>query len=172
MITKRMKNALNEQINAELQSAYLYLAMSLDADSKALKGVANWFFVQWREEQDHARIFQEYVLSQDERVELKGIDEVPTVWNSPLDMFRDALEHEKEVTRLIGDLVQLAFKEGDLATLSRLQWFVDEQVEEESSVRDQIDAFSFIDGHHELIGHLDRALLDREYHPADALNKD
>lgn len=171
MISNRMADALNEQIRAELQSAYLYLAMSLDADSKALKGVANWFFVQWREEQDHARIFQKYMLSQDATVKLGPIDKVPAKWSSPLKMFEEALEHEKQVTRLITELVELAFREHDLATLSRLQWFVDEQVEEEENVREQIDSFNRISGHSELLGPLDASLLDRHYSPAPELFK-
>lgn len=166
MITNNMTDALNEQINAELRSAYLYLAMSLDADSKALKGIANWFYVQWKEEQDHARILQKYVIDQEASVRLMPIAGVPTEWKSPLDMFRDALAHEKEVTRMIEDLVRLAYADGDLATLSRLQWFVDEQVEEEASVREQIDAFTRIAGHPECLGPLDALLASRHYFPA------
>lgn len=145
MISNKMAEALNEQINAELRSAYLYLAMSLDADSKALRGVANWFYIQWLEEQDHARIFQKYMIDQDAVVELKPIGNVPTTWKSPLEMFRQALEHEKNVTAMIKELVKISYKECDLETLSRLQWFIDEQVEEEASVREQIDAFSRIE---------------------------
>lgn len=169
MITKKMTDALNEQINAELRSAYLYLAMSLDADSKALKGISNWFFVQWQEEQDHARILQKYVIEQDSQVKLKPIGEVPSSWNSPLDMFIHALEHEKEVTRLIHELARLAFTEGDMATLSRLEWFINEQVEEEASVRDQIDSFTRIKGHPELTEFLDKPLMDRQYTPSSEL---
>ena len=170
MISKKMAEALNEQINAELRSAYLYLAMSLDADSKSLGGVANWFYVQWLEEQDHARIFQKYMLDQNAMVELKSIGSVPTTWKSPLAMFKDALEHEKKVTALIKELVQISFKEYDLETLSRLQWFIDEQVEEEASVREQIDAFSRIEGRPEMVGQLDAHLFSRTYKPATALN--
>lgn len=169
MISKKMNNALNEQVNAELWSAYLYLAMSLNADAMALKGVANWFFVQWLEEQDHARIFQNYVNSQEGRVILQPIKAVPTEWDSPEEMFREALVHEREVTRLIGELVRLASKESDFATLSRLQWFVDEQVEEEESLRDLITAFSRVAGRPELLGPLDAELLSREHHPAKPL---
>ena len=81
--------ALNAQINAELWSAYLYLSMSMDAENKGLKGVANWFFVQFREEQDHARILMNYINSRDAKVVLKPIEEVRTEWTSPLDMFKD-----------------------------------------------------------------------------------
>lgn len=169
MITKKMNDALNEQINAELWSAYLYLSMSLDAQSKALKGVANWFYVQWLEEQDHARIFQEYICDQDGKVTLKPISGVPDGWTSPLEMFKAALEHERKVTRLIGELVQLAWGEKDLATLSRLQWFVDEQVEEEKNVREMIDAFVSAAESSFALYELDKELERREYERAAPL---
>lgn len=172
MISHNMTVALNDQINAELNSAYLYLSMSLDADSKALKGVANWFFIQWLEEQDHARIFQNYLLDQDEKVRLHPIGEVPNKWESPLEMFKEALAHEKEVTRLINELVQLSIKERDMATLSRLKWFVDEQVEEEANAREQVDAFSRIEGYPQLIGPLDKELQERTYKKAGPLRED
>ena len=89
MLSEKLKNAINEQINAELWSAYLYLSMSMDAESKGYKGVANWFFVQWQEEQDHARIFMNYLNSRDAKVELKPIKEVPVAWNSVLEMFQE-----------------------------------------------------------------------------------
>lgn len=140
-----MQTALNEQINAELWSAYLYLSMSLDAETKALKGVANWFFVQWLEEQDHARIFQNYVNMQGGKVELQPIAPVKTEWNSVLEMFRETLHHEREVTSMIENLVNLAFATHDHTTMFKLQWFVDEQLEEESSARDLIEAFDRAD---------------------------
>ena len=104
MLSKRLHDALNAQINAELWSAYLYLSMSMDAENKGLKGVANWFFVQFREEQDHARILMNYINSRDAKVVLKPIEEVRTEWTSPLDMFKDTLEHEKVVTSMINNL--------------------------------------------------------------------
>lgn len=170
MITKKVNDALNEQINAELWSAYLYLAMSLEAESKALKGVANWFYVQWLEEQDHARIFQRYIADQNGKVKLKPIAGVPDGWSSPLEMFKSALEHEQKVTRLIGELVRLAWGEKDLATLSRLQWFVDEQVEEEKNVRDLIDAFVAAAESTFAIYELDKELEKREYEKAEPLH--
>ena len=124
MISKRLHDAINAQINAELWSAYLYLAMSLDAENKGYKGVANWFYVQFQEEQAHARIFMNYLNSRDAKVTLLPIDPVPASWDSVLDMFRQTLEHEKKVTSLI----------------NRLNWFIDEQVEEEESARDMIAA--------------------------------
>lgn len=124
MISNKMQNEINRQINAELWSAYLYLAMAMDTEAKAFKGIANWFFVQWLEEQDHARFFQEYMNAQGARVVLQAIPEVKTEWKHVLDMFKGTLEHEREVTGMIKDLIQIAIEEGDSATLSRLQWFI------------------------------------------------
>ena len=108
MLSKKLHDALNEQINAELWSAYLYLSMSMDAEAKGLKGVANWFYIQFQEEQDHARIFMNYILSRDAEVTLRPIAEVRTSWASPLEMFQDTLKHEKEVTAMIGNLAAIA----------------------------------------------------------------
>ena len=108
MLSKKLHDALNEQINAELWSAYLYLSMSMDAEAKGLKGVANWFYVQFQEEQDHARIFMNYILSRDAEVKLLPIEEVRTAWTSPLEMFQDTLVHEKEVTAMINNLAAIA----------------------------------------------------------------
>ena len=108
MLSKKLHEAMNAQINAELWSAYLYLSMSMDAEAKGLKGVANWFYVQFQEEQDHARIFMNYILSRDAEVKLLPIEEVRTKWASPLEMFQDTLKHEKEVTAMINNLAAIA----------------------------------------------------------------
>ena len=169
MITQNMQTAINEQINAELWSAYLYLSMSLDAGAKALKGVSNWFFVQWLEEQDHARIFQKYLEDQGARVELKPIDGVTSEWDTPLDMYKDALRHEKEVTDMIYNLVRLALREQDFATLSRLLWFVDEQVEEEKSAADLVEEFEKARKDCSIMRDVDKSLEEREYRRAEPL---
>lgn len=169
MITKTMQNAINRQINAELWSAYLYLAMSMDAEAKTLKGIANWFFVQWLEEQDHARIFQNYMNASGAKVILQPIDEVDSEWDNPLEMFQETLKHEKEVTEMINDLVRLALSEGDFATLSRLQWFVDEQVEEEENARDLVDDFSRAGKDFGTILDLDSRLGEREHSKPEPL---
>ena len=169
MITKTMQNAINKQINAELWSAYLYLAMSMDAEAKALKGIANWFFVQWLEEQDHARIFQNYLNSSGAKVILHPIDKVESEWDNPLEMFKQTLKHEKKVTEMIHELVRLAMSDEDFATLSRLQWFVDEQVEEEENARDLVDDFSRAENDFGIILELDSKLGEREYSKPDPL---
>ena len=139
MLSEKMQNALNAQINAEMWSAYLYLSMSMAAADKGLKGVANWFAIQFKEEQDHAQIFINYLLSRGGRVKLAPIAEVETEWDTPLAMFEQTLEHEKKVTSLIHNLCAIAAEEKDVATANRMVWFVDEQVEEEESARDIID---------------------------------
>ena len=163
MLSQNLHNAMNEQINAELWSAYLYLAMSLDAEAKGHKGVANWFFVQFQEEQDHARIFMNYLNSRDAKVELKPIAEVPTTWDSVLDMFKQTLEHEKKVTSLIHNLAAIANDDRDFASINRLNWFIDEQVEEEESARDMIAAFEAVEGNKYGMYMLDKELATRTY---------
>lgn len=169
MISKNIQSALNNQINAELWSAYLYLSMSLDAEAKALKGFANWFFVQWLEEQDHARIFQNYINDRGGKVLLESIDDVMTEWDNPLDMFLDTLEHEKKVTSMINDLVRLANKEQDFATLSLLKWFVDEQVEEEKNASDLIDDLKYAGDNYDVIRAIDKELAERKHSKPDIL---
>ena len=138
MLSQKLHDAINAQINAELWSAYLYLAMSMDAEAKGYKGVANWFYVQFQEEQAHARIFMNYLNSRDAKVTLLPIAEVPATWNSVLDMYKQTLEHEKKVTSLINNLAYIANEDRDFASINRLNWFIDEQVEEEESARDMI----------------------------------
>ncbi|MBQ8839045.1 MAG: ferritin [Bacteroidales bacterium] len=163
MLTPNLHKAINEQINAELWSAYLYLAMSLDAESKGYKGVANWFYVQFREEQDHARIFMNYLNSVDAKVELLPIGPVPCTWNTVLDMFRQTLEHEKKVTAMIAGLASIADNDRDFASINRLVWFIDEQVEEEESARDMITAFEAVEGNKYGMYMLDKELAARTY---------
>lgn len=163
MLSQKMQDALNAQINAELWSAYLYLSMSMDAADKGLKGIANWFAIQFKEEQDHAQIFINYILSRGGRVKLAPIAEVPTEWTSPLAMFENTLEHEKKVTALIHDLCLIAEEEKDLATANKLVWFVDEQVEEEENARDIIDQMRIVEGNKFGLYMIDKELAARVY---------
>ena len=163
MLSTRLHNAINAQINAELWSAYLYLAMSLDAESKGYKGVANWFYIQFQEEQAHARIFMNYLNSRDAKVELLPIDEVPSSWNSVLDMYKQTLEHEKKVTSLINNLATIANEDRDFASINRLVWFIDEQVEEEESARDMIFNVEAVEGDKYGMYMLDKDLAARVY---------
>ena len=169
MLSEKLKNAINKQINAELWSAYLYLSMSMDAESKGYKGVANWFFVQWQEEQDHARIFMNYLNSRDAKVELKPIKEVPVAWNSVLEMFQETLKHEKVVTSLINNLAAIAAEDRDFASSNMLVWFIDEQIEEEENARDMIFAAESVEGDKYGMYQLDKELAARTYTQASPL---
>lgn len=163
MLSKQIENALNEQINAELWSAYLYLSMSMDFQAKGFVGIANWYFVQFQEEQDHARIFMNYINSRDGKVVLAPIAGVKTEWNNPLDAFNDTLEHEKKVTGLINNLNRLAVEENDYATQQALQWFISEQVEEEENARGYIDVLKKIGDNGYGLYMFDKELAARTY---------
>lgn len=163
MLSQKLHEALNEQVNAELWSAYLYLSMALDAENKGYKGIANWFHVQFQEEQAHARIFMNYILSRDAKVDLNPIAEVPTTWCCPLEMFRQTLEHEKKVTALINNLAHIAAEDKDFASINRLNWFIDEQVEEEENARDMIAALEAVEDNKYGMYMLDKELAARTY---------
>jgi ferritin len=141
----------------------------MDAEAKGLKGVANWFYIQWLEEQDHARIFMNYLNSRDCKVELKPIKEVKTNWDSVLDMYKDTLEHEKVVTSLINNLAAIAAEDKDYASSNMLVWFIDEQVEEEESARDMIFAVESVEGNKYGMYQLDKELAGRTYTQASPL---
>ena len=169
MISTKLHAAINDQINAELWSAYLYLSMSLDAEAKGLKGIANWFYVQWLEEQDHARILMNYLNSRDAKVSLKAIEPVRTEWNSVLEMFQETLRHEKVVTGLINNLAAIAAEDLDFASSNMLVWFVNEQVEEEESARELIFATESVEGDKYGMYQLDKELATRVYKQASPL---
>ena len=169
MISKKLQDALNAQINAEMWSAYLYLSMSVEAESKGLKGFGNWFFIQFREEQDHARILMNYLLARGGQVLLAPIAEVRTSWGSQLEAFEDTLAHEKKVTAMINNLYDMAVTEKDHATASMLKWFIDEQVEEEESATTIIDSLKLVSGDKMGVFMLDKELAARTYSQAAPL---
>ena len=171
MLSTKLHAAINDQINAELWSACLYLSMSLDAEAKGLKGVANWFYDQWLEEQDHARILMNYLNSRDAKVELKPIEAVQTEWGSVLEMFQKTLEHEKGVTSLINNLAAIAAEDRDFASSNMLVWFINEQVEEEENAREMIFAVESVDGNKYGMYQLDKELATRAYTQASPLTK-
>lgn len=163
MLTNKIQDALNAQINAELWSAYLYLSMAMHFQAEGRAGVANWFNIQFKEEQAHAQILMNYVNQRGGHVILAPIAAVPTSWDSILDAFKATLEHERKVTGLINDLFSLAEQEKDYATRDRLQWFVTEQVEEEDNCRTLIDKFSLVGDNGMGIYMLDNELAARTY---------
>lgn len=133
-INETMTKALNDHLNAETYSAYLYLSMSAYFESIDLAGFANWMRIQAQEEEIHARKLFEYITARGGRVRLGGIDEPPAEWEGALAAFEAAYAHEQEISTAIDDLVGLALEQKDRATESLLRWFVDEQVEEEATV--------------------------------------
>lgn len=138
-MTDPMQQALNDQMNAEIYSAYLYLSMSAYFESIGLPGFASWMRVQRLEELVHALKFFDYIVEAGGRVRLKQVDEPPFEWESASHAFRAALDHERKVTRMIAELVEVARGEGDKATEEFLGWYVDEQVEEEESAGSVVD---------------------------------
>lgn len=163
MLSSNLYKSINEQINAELWSAYLYLSMSMDCQAKGFNGIANWFYVQFQEEQAHARIFMNYLNSVDAKVELLPIAEVRTSWDSVLDMFRQTLEHEKKVTGMINNIAAIANADKDYAAINRINWFIDEQVEEEESAREMITTFEAVEGNKYGMYMIDKELAARTY---------
>lgn len=133
MLEEKIQNALNSQLNAELYSAYLYMAMNAYFESIDLGGFANWMRIQAQEEVSHGMKFHDYIIQRGGRVILDEIEKPQTEWESPLEVFEHVYAHEQKVTGLINDLVNLAIEEKDHATNNFLQWFVAEQVEEEES---------------------------------------
>lgn len=165
MVSKKLETAINKQINAELWSAYLYLSMSMHFAHEGLPGFANWFKVQFQEEQDHAHKFMNYLIAKGNKVELQAIDKVDTSWNSVLHAFEETLKHEKVVTSLINDLVSIAKSENDYASENFLQWFVNEQVEEEDTAQGMIDGLKLIGDNGFGIYTMDKELSTRGYTP-------
>lgn len=144
MLSKKMEIALNKQINEEFWSAYLYLSMSAHFAAKGKPGIAGWFKAQFDEEQDHAMKLFNYVIEREGTVTLEPIKEVHKEWKSPLHAFEATLAHEKVVSGFVNELVTMAREEKDYATENMLQWFVNEQVEEESTAQGLIDALTMI----------------------------
>lgn len=163
MIAKELEQAINAQINAEFWSAYLYLSMSMHFAHEGYAGIANWYAVQFKEEQDHATILMNYLNSRDGKVILAPIAAVDTEWESPLAAFAATLEHEKKVTALINNLNALAVEHKDYATQNALQWFITEQIEEEENARGYIDALNKIGDNGYGLYMFDKELAARAY---------
>ena len=161
MISKTMQKAFNEQINAELYSEYLYLAMSSYCDTIDLPGFANWMLQQSTEERIHAMRFYNFVHDRDGEVELLAIDKPPVKYKNVLDMFENVLKHEQLVTKRIHDLYALAQKENDYAAQVELQWFISEQVEEEKTAKDIIQQLKWVGDKSTALFMLDQKLDQR-----------
>ena len=144
MLSAKMEQALNEQTNAELYSSYLYLSMASYFKKINLNGFARWMEVQALEELTHAMKFFDYIGERGDQAVMKPISGPPTTWDSPLAAFEEVFKHEQKVTSLINNLVNMAIEERDHATNNFLQWFVSEQIEEETSADDVVQKLRLV----------------------------
>lgn len=152
----KMAQALNTHLNFEFNSSYLYFAMSAYFESLNLKGMAHWMDVQQQEETLHARKFYQYIFDRNGRVKLLQIDKPKLEWNSPSDAFDYALKHEEEVTAKINDLAGLAIEQKDFTTHNFLQWFLNEQIEEEATFKSIYEQVKMVEKSSEGLYHLDK----------------
>jgi len=163
MLSDKMEKALNEQVNAEMYSAYLYLAMSAYFEDQNLSGFANWMHVQAQEEMSHAMKIYNYIHDRGGRVVLEQIDKPQSEWENTQKVVEEVFAHEQKVTQMIHNLVNLARDEKDHGTDNMLQWFVSEQVEEEANADELLQQVKMIgsQGHGLLM--LDRELKQRQF---------
>ncbi len=160
-MSKKMVDTINKQINEEFYSAYLYLSMASYLESQKYKGAAKWMEVQYQEEVNHAMKFYAYLNNRGERVVLKEIKEPQKEWKSLLGIFEAAYKHEQYITKLINNLADLAMEEKDHATLALLQWFINEQVEEEANTSEIADKLKLIGNTKNGLYMIDRELGQR-----------
>ena len=163
MLNEKLVNALNEQVNAEYYSAYLYHAMSACMETAGLKGTANWLFNQAKEEMAHGVNMYQYILDRGAIPELKQITQPPSVFKDIEAIFDMVLEHEKKVTALINDIATLALQHNDHACYQFISWYVNEQVEEESNASDILSKIKLIGNDKGLLLALDNELATRVY---------
>lgn len=161
MLSKKMEKALNEQINAEFYSSYFYMNMAIYCDENDLPGFAHWLYQQTQEEYDHAMKFLHFVQDRDGKVELEQIDKPKGGFKNILDVFERVLEHEKLVTGLINELYALAVKENDYPAQVALQWFIQEQVEEEKTAKDIVQQLKWVGDKNTALYMLDQRMGQR-----------
>ncbi len=161
MLSEKMEKAFNEQLKWEFYSAYLYLSMAAYFDSVNLPGFSKWMKAQAIEESMHAMKFYNFINERGGRVMLQSIDQPPTEWESPLAVMEFALAHEREVTKKINNLMELAQAEKDHASQIFLQWFVTEQVEEEDSFGNIVAQMRLVKDSPEALFMIDRELASR-----------
>ena len=168
MIKKKMEQALNDHLNAELYSSYLYLSMAGVLENMGLPGFANWMRVQTQEENFHAMKFYDHILERGGTVKLATIEAPPRDWSTVMEICEVTMEHEQKVTALINDLVDLALKEKDHASHMFLQWFVTEQVEEEANVDEIIQKLKLTEGDKGALFMMDKDMGARVFVPPTA----
>jgi ferritin len=166
MINKKLQKAFNQQINAETYSAYLYLSMAANLESMGLDGFANWMKCQAQEEMSHAMKFYTHILDRGGEVELLAIEKPQTKWDSVMDIFKAAYKHEQKVSSMINDLVDLAAAEKDHAAGPMLQWFVEEQIEEEKSADEIVNKLKLVKETSGGILMLDKEMAQRAFTPS------
>jgi ferritin len=170
MIGKKLNDAMNEQIKNELESYYIYLSMAAWLHSKALDGMGHWMRVQAHEEMLHSMKFFNHLIDRGGKVVLKDLKQLKTQWESPLEVFRDAFEHEKFISKKIDDLMAVAREEKEFASEPMLAWFTDEQIEEESNASKITDQLEMVGTDKSGLLMLDRELAARAYPPGSPLN--
>ena len=143
-MNNKLEKAINTQLNFEIESAFVYLAMKNYLESLSLDGFVNWFDIQFQEEMAHAQKFMNYVNERGGRVEIRGFEDPRNEFESVLEVLEASLAHEKEVTRRIISLMKLAYEENDYPSISLLQWYVDEQVEEEDNFSKLIEKVKMV----------------------------
>lgn len=165
MMNSRVEKAINEQINAEFYSAYLYLSMKGYFEDENLSGFANWMGVQFQEEQFHAMKFMDYINERGGHVELEMIEKPKSNWKDAVEVFEDTLEHERFITSKINELMDIAIEEKDHASVSFLKWYIDEQVEEESTAEGILNQLKLINGAGNGVLMMDREMSSRVFTP-------
>ena len=162
-MNEKMQKEINDQINAEFWSAYLYLSMSSWFTEQRLTGFANWMYVQYQEEISHGMKMLRYIHDRGGSVKLQPIEGVPSEWKSPSEAFKSTLEHEKIVTGRINDLMHTALEIKDYATISFLNWYIDEQVEEEATAEEIYLNLKDIENHPGALRQYDREFISRTF---------
>ena len=162
MFSSAMQEAMNQQVNAELYSAYLYMPMAANFEESNMHGMAHWMQIQAKEETSHALKFFKYIVDRGGRVTLTSVAAPPAKWDSPHKVFDDVYKHERHVSTLIDKLVDLAAAEKDHASSAFLQWFVTEQVEEEANASDIQHQLKMIGDSKQALFMLDRHLAQRQ----------
>lgn len=170
MISKKLESMLNEQMKNEFFSAYFYLSMAAWFTSKNLNGFANWYTVQASEERDHAKMIMDYILRVGGNAEFLAIEAPDTDFASPMDIFEKTLAHEQKVTGMINDLMSAAVDERDFKTQHFLQWYVNEQVEEEENASGLIEKLRISGNSEAGILYMDTEAAARAYTPATQAN--
>jgi len=166
MISEKMEKRLNQAVNLEFNSSYLYLSMAAYCETVGLDGFANWMRAQAAEEWQHGMKLFEYINDQQARVQLKGLSDPKQKWDSIHEVFEDTLAHEKKVTAAYNDLMELASETKDWATQSFLQWYVDEQIEEEATAAGILDKLNMVKDRPQGVLYMDSHVGKRQWTPS------